>query len=52
VQRDLVVAGLTVPWPALIVAAVAERGHVTLLHHDIAFDLIAKVTDQLVERIP
>jgi predicted nucleic acid-binding protein len=33
-------------WPALVVAAVAERHHVTVLHYDPDFDLIGKVTGQ------
>ena len=38
-----------VPWPALVVAAVAERHQVTVLHYDPTFPLIAKVTGQTVE---
>jgi predicted nucleic acid-binding protein len=33
-------------WPALLVAAVAERHEVSVLHYDPAFDLIAKITGQ------
>ncbi len=33
-------------WPLLLVAAVAERHGVAVLHHDSGFDLIAKVTGQ------
>lgn len=33
-------------WPALVVAAVAERHRVSVLHYDADFDLIAKVTGQ------
>jgi predicted nucleic acid-binding protein len=35
--------------PDLLVAAVAERHRVTVLHHDADFDLIAGVTGQRVE---
>jgi predicted nucleic acid-binding protein len=38
-----------VPWPALVVAAVAERHQVAVLHYDPTFPLIAKVTGQNVE---
>src|SRR5262249_16066825 len=38
-----------VAWPDLIVAAVAERHQVTVLHYNPAFALIAKVTGQHVE---
>jgi predicted nucleic acid-binding protein len=40
---------LSVPWPALLVAAVAERHQVTVLHAACCFDLIARATDQAVE---
>jgi predicted nucleic acid-binding protein len=33
-------------WPALVVAAVAERHRVSVLHYDADFDLIAKVSGQ------
>jgi predicted nucleic acid-binding protein len=33
-------------WAPLVVAAVAERHGVVVLHHDTTFDLIAKVTRQ------
>ena len=36
----------TYHWPKLLVAAVAERHRVTLLHHDAIFDRIAEVTGQ------
>jgi predicted nucleic acid-binding protein len=52
VQADLLAEGGHTPWPALVVAAVAEREQVTVLHHDDTFDLIAKVTGQSVERLP
>jgi predicted nucleic acid-binding protein len=35
--------------PDLVVAAAAERAGLTVLHYDADFDLIATVTDQLVE---
>jgi predicted nucleic acid-binding protein len=35
-----------VEWPALLVAAVAEREAVPVLHHNGDFDLISKVTGQ------
>lgn len=38
-----------VDWPALIVAAVAERHGVAVLHSSTAFDWIAKVTGQAME---
>jgi len=38
-----------VPWPALMVAAVAERHGVTVLHCDACYDVIVKVTGQGVE---
>lgn len=37
--------------PDLIVAAAAELGHLTVLHVDKDFDLIADVTGQRVERL-
>jgi Arc/MetJ family transcription regulator len=52
VHADLLAEGAYAPWPALVVAAVAEREEVTVLHHDEAFDLITKVTAQPVERLP
>ncbi|OLB81202.1 MAG: VapC toxin family PIN domain ribonuclease [Actinobacteria bacterium 13_2_20CM_2_71_6] len=33
-------------WPDLVIAAVAERHRVTLLHYDADYDLIASVTGQ------
>lgn len=38
-------------WPALAVAAVAERHHVTVMHSDPVFDEIAKLTGQAVENL-
>ena len=35
--------------PDLLIAAVAERERITVLHYDADFDLIASVTDQPVE---
>jgi predicted nucleic acid-binding protein len=32
--------------PDLLVAAVAEREHVTVLHYDADYDLVAQVTGQ------
>jgi predicted nucleic acid-binding protein len=47
VQALLVEHGkVGVPWPALLVAAVAERCGVTVLHCTAAFDLIVKITGQ------
>ena len=40
-----------VPTVALVVAAAAERAGLVLLHHDDAYDRIAAVTGQPVERI-
>jgi predicted nucleic acid-binding protein len=51
VQAALLGQGLAVGWPVLIVAAVAERHDVTVLHYDDAFDIIAKETGQRVERL-
>jgi predicted nucleic acid-binding protein len=39
------------PTTALIVAAAAERAGLVLLHHDAAYDRIAAVTGQPVERV-
>lgn len=36
----------TVPLPDLLIAAVAERNRVTVLHYDTDFDRIGAVTDQ------
>jgi predicted nucleic acid-binding protein len=45
VQALLVERGLfDIAWPALAIAAVAERHGVTVLHYNPDFDLIAKVT--------
>jgi predicted nucleic acid-binding protein len=50
VQRLLVERGaFDVPWPALVVAAVAERHGVAVLHANACFDVIARVTGQPVE---
>jgi predicted nucleic acid-binding protein len=38
-----------VGFPDLLVAAVAEREHVTVLHYDGDYDLIAQVTSQPVQ---
>jgi len=38
-----------VPWPRLVVAAVAERHLMTLLHYDPTFAHIAKATGQSIE---
>src|SRR6266516_6388413 len=47
VQALLVERGeASVPWAALLVAAVAERCEVTVLHCTAAFDLIVKITGQ------
>jgi len=37
--------------PDLLVAAIAELTHLTVLHHDKDFELIAEVTGQPVERL-
>jgi predicted nucleic acid-binding protein len=50
VQRLLADDGrLRVGWPALVVAAVAERHQADVLHYDSVFDRIAKVTGQLAQ---
>lgn len=36
----------TVPLPDLLIAAVAEQHHVTVLHYDADFDRIAEITGQ------
>ena len=48
VQRQLWATGRmrTVPLPDLIIAAVAERHRVTVLHYDSDYDTIADVTGQ------
>ena len=38
-----------VGFPALLIAAVAERERITVLHYDSDFDLIARVTGQPVQ---
>lgn len=40
-----------VPWAALLIAAVAERHGVTVLHCDPCFDVIVKVTGQGAEEV-
>lgn len=49
VQRELWASGRmrTVPLPDLLVAAVAERHRVAILHYDSDFDVIGGVTGQL-----
>lgn len=47
VQRELVETGQSgACWPALVIAAVARRHDVPVLHHDRCFDQIAKVAGQ------
>jgi predicted nucleic acid-binding protein len=46
IQALLTERGYSAPWPELIVAAVAERHGVSLLHCNPAFDRIAAVTGQ------
>jgi predicted nucleic acid-binding protein len=48
VQSQLTALGKhrAVPLPDLLIAAIAERHQVTVLHYDADFDLIATVTDQ------
>lgn len=38
-----------VGWPDLLIAAVAERERVTILHYDSDYDLIAKITGQAMQ---
>jgi predicted nucleic acid-binding protein len=38
-----------IAWPDLVIAAVAERHRITLLHYDADYDLIAGITGQSVE---
>jgi predicted nucleic acid-binding protein len=38
-----------IAWPDLVIAAVAERHQVTLLHYDAGYDLIAGITGQATE---
>jgi predicted nucleic acid-binding protein len=46
-QQDMVKAGLAAAcWPSQVIAAVARRHGVPVLHHDRCFDRIAKVTGQ------
>jgi predicted nucleic acid-binding protein len=42
-------ANFDVSWPALLVAAVAERHQVTMLHASVCFDVIASMTGQAAE---
>ena len=51
VQRELADAGRhrAVSLPDLVIAAVAERSRVTVLHYDADFDLIAEVSGQPTE---
>jgi predicted nucleic acid-binding protein len=50
VRRLLVERGdYRVPWAALVVAAVAERHRVAVLHCDARYDVIANATGQAVE---
>ena len=52
VQALLVAGGESgVAWPLLVVAAVAERHGVTVLHGDARYDLIGKVTGQGMEKV-
>lgn len=52
VQRLLMEQGVSpVPWPALVVAAVAERHGVTVLHCNGDFERIASVTGVRVEGV-
>jgi|SRR2546423_3455621 len=58
VQRALEVQGLLVaggalgvPWSVLLVAAIAERHGVMVLHGGRWFDLVARVTGQGMERV-
>jgi predicted nucleic acid-binding protein len=48
VQRQLTAIGKhrAVPLPDLLIAAIAERHRVTVLHYDADFDLIATITNQ------
>jgi predicted nucleic acid-binding protein len=52
IQAALLGQGLAVAWVAFVVAAVAQRHQVTVLHYDAAFDAIAKQTGQPVEWLP
>lgn len=53
VQRQLAARSMTrsVGVADLLIAAVAERHRVTVLHHDADFDHVAAVTGQAVERV-
>lgn len=53
VQRLLAARGLhrAPSVPDLIIAAIAERSRLTILHTDKDFDLVAEVTGQAVERL-
>ena len=50
-EVQTLLTGALVPWTLLVVAAVAERHQVTLLHDEPAFDQIAKVTGQPTGRV-
>jgi len=43
--------GRAVPWPTLIVAAVAERHALPVLHYDLAFPAIAEATGQAAQSV-
>jgi predicted nucleic acid-binding protein len=51
VQAELATTGRhrAVPWSDLVIAAVAERHRVTVLHYDSDFELIGEVTGQPTE---
>jgi predicted nucleic acid-binding protein len=47
IQSELAKRGQhRIAWPDLLIAAVAERHRVTLLHYDADYDLIAEITGQ------
>ncbi|MGH3461513.1 MAG: PIN domain nuclease [Kribbellaceae bacterium] len=48
VQAELMSSGRhrAVPWADLLIAAVAERHRVTVLHYDSDFDMVTEVTGQ------
>jgi predicted nucleic acid-binding protein len=49
IQTELAERGLhRTAWPELLIAAVAERHGVTVLHYDAEYDLIAEITGQSV----
>lgn len=45
-RRSFGGAARAIGWPDLLVAAVAERERVTVVHYDGDYDLIAKITGQ------